>query len=102
MHRQYDVYTFYKKHPSVTWYLKRKKSYDFGNPKFGQSVGQPYFVGRRVDCLARAIETPKKDDVTTVLREYLQFGTTTTYGLLGQKAVVLLNPNCGKIVWPVV
>lgn len=97
----FDVYTFYKKHPSVTWYAKRIKSYDFGNPKFGQSVGHSDFIGRCVDCLGRAIDIPKKGDVITALREYLRFGDTETSGLLAQKAVVLLDPQCGKIVWPI-
>ena len=96
----FDVYTFYKKHPSVTWYAKRIKSYDFVNPKFGQSVGNPDFGGRCVDCLGRAIDTPKKGDIITALREYLRFGSTETAGLLAQKAVVLLDPKCGKVVWP--
>jgi hypothetical protein len=97
----FDVYTFYRKHPSVTWYAKRKKSYDFGNPKFGPSVGHYDFVGRRVDCFGRAIEIPKKGDVITALRKYLRLGATKTSSLLAQKALVLLNPKCGKIVWPV-
>ncbi len=85
----------------MTWYAKRIKSYDFGNPKFGQSVGRSDFIGRCVDCLGRAIDIPKKGDVITALREYLRFGATETSGLLAQKAVVLLDPKCGKIVWPI-
>jgi hypothetical protein len=52
----FDVYTFYKSHPRKRWYAKRIKSYDFGDAKFGQSADRPNFVGRRVDCLGRAID----------------------------------------------
>lgn len=96
----FDVYTFYRRHPAKPWYAKRKKSYDFGDPKFGQSVDNPNFIGRRVDCLARSIDVYDKEDITLAVQRYLKEGRTDTARLLSAKAVVLLEPNCGNIIWP--
>ncbi len=95
----FDVYTFYKKHHRVRWYAKRIKSYDFGNAKFGQSIDKSNFIGRRVDCLGREIEFKEGDDVLIAIRRYLQEGKTKTARLLAQKAVILLEPDCSKVVW---
>ena len=97
----FDIYTFYKRHPQKRWYAKRIKSYDFGDQKFGQSIDKPNFAGRRVDCLGREIEVDGDEDCVAALRRYLQEGKTETAKLLAQKAVVLLEPNCGIVVWPI-
>lgn len=96
----FDVYTFYRKHPSKDVYPKRIKSYDFGNPKFGQSQDKPDFVGRRVDCLVRSIDTVSGEDAVTSIHRYLMGGDTKTARLLAEKAVILLEPNCGEVIWP--
>ncbi len=96
----FDVYTFFEKHPSKAWYAKRIKSYDFGNPKFGQSPDRPNFVGRRIDCLGRGIDLFPNDDVYRALRRYMTAGKTKTAQLLSQKAVILLQPDLGRVVWP--
>jgi len=95
----FDVYTFYKAHPRKHWYAKRIKAYDFGHPRFGKSEDSPHFVGRRVDCLARAIEGDENDPIAAV-RNYLAQGRTLTARLLAASAVVLLDPYCGRVVWP--
>lgn len=79
-------------------YPKRIKSYDFGDPKFGQSQDRPDFAGRRVDCLVRSIDTMEGEDVKTSIQRYLIEGKTKTAQLLAAKAVVLLEPNCGKVI----
>jgi len=96
----FDVYTFYKAHPRKHWCARRIKSYDFGNPKFGQSVDRLDFIGRRVDCLGREIEVKAEEDVIMALRRYIQSGKTQTAKLLATKAVVLLAPHCSTVVWP--
>lgn len=96
----FDVYTFYRKHLHKNWYAKRIKSYDFGNEKIGKSVDKPDFAGRRVDCLSRSIEVKKDEDIQSALRRYLIEGKTETAKLLSAKAVILLEPNCGEIIWP--
>lgn len=97
----FDVYTFYKENPRKRWYAKRKKFYDFGIAKFGQSIDHPQFTGRRVDCLARAIDIRHNEDIAGALLRYLQGGKTKTARLLAMKAVVLLERECGAVVWPI-
>ena len=96
----FDVYTFYRANPRKEWYAKRIKSYDLGDAKFGRSVDRPDFVGRRVDCLARGIAVRGDEEVRAALRRYLMEARTETARLLSAKAVVLLEPHCGEIIWP--
>ena len=83
---------------------RRIKFYDFGNPKFGQSQDKPNFVGRRVDCLVRSIDTLENEEIELSIQRYLKDGKmqgkTETARLLAAKAVILLEPNCGKVIWP--
>lgn len=96
----FDVYSFYEKNPAKTWCYRRPvMSYDFGDPKFGRSLDRPSFIGRRVDCLGRAIKVNKGDDIKTALKKYLENSTSKTAKEL-KKALVLLNPNCEGIIWP--
>jgi len=97
----FDVYTFYKSNPIKKWCYRRKTVfYDYGDPKFGKSKDKPQYVGRRVDCISRAIEIKDGEEVSSALRRYLASGKTKTARCLSEKAVVLLEPSCGKIVWP--
>ncbi len=98
----FDVYTFFAEHPKKSWYAKRLKSYDFGNPKFGKSVDRPDFIGRRVDLMARSLHAQVFDDPVLALRRYLKRGKTKTAQLLSQKAVIQLEPLelIGNIIWP--
>jgi len=96
----FDVYTFFKKDPHIPWYAKRIKSYDFGRPRFGQSKDKPDFIGRRVDCMGRDIEMKNNEEAVRSLRRYLIEGKTKTAKLLAKKAVVLISPKCGLVVWP--
>ena len=95
-----DVYTFYKNNPKKDLYAKRIKSYDFGNPKFGQSIDKPEYIGRRVDCLMRTIEINENENIILAMRRYLEEGKTKTAKLLANKSVVLIEPFCGKVIWP--
>jgi hypothetical protein len=96
----FDVYVFYRRHPEKNLYPKRLKFYDFGNAKFGQSQDKPDFIGRRVDCLVRSIDAIENEDVEISIQRYLKEGKTETARLLATKAVILLEPNCGKVIWP--
>ena len=95
----FDVYIFYRKHPAKDLYPKRIKSYDFGDAKFGQSQDKADFIGRRVDCLVRSIDASEGEDVEISIQRYLMGGKTETARLLAAKAVILLEPNCGKVIW---
>lgn len=95
----FDVWTFYKTNAKKSWCYRRNVAYDFGIPKFGQSISNPEFIGRRVDCLGRNIDVFRSENVEVALRRYLQSGKTQTAQLLTQKAVVLLEPSLGKVIW---
>jgi hypothetical protein len=98
----FDVYSFYQINPAKRWYSKRLKVYDFGDPKFGRSVHKSKsFVGRRVDCIGRAILIEKGEYLPMALRRYLETHKTRTAMELSKKAVVLLDPLCETVVWPV-
>jgi hypothetical protein len=98
----FDVYTFYAANPERTWYAKRIARLDFGSPKFGCSgVSGRGYIGRRVDLLGRALNVPVGADLTESLRQYLKSPKTGTSRELGKKAVALLEPRMGEIVWPV-
>jgi hypothetical protein len=96
-----DIFSFFRRHPDRDWYPRRRVVYDFGDPKFGQSADKPRFVGRRVDCMGRSIDAVLGEEPVTAVRRYLRAGRTTTARLLAQKAVILLEPACGVVVWPV-
>lgn len=96
----FDVYTFYRRHPQKYLYPKRLKYYDFGDAKFGQSQDKPNFIGRRVDCMVRSIDALEDEAAENSIQRYLINGNTETARFLAAKAVVFLEPNCGKVIWP--
>jgi len=100
----FDVYTFYAAHPDRRWYAKRIRPVDYGDAKFGRSeVSSKKYVGRRVDLLARALDVPVGTEVAAAILAYLRAGRTATSRHLGQKAVVLLEPEerMGEVIWPI-
>ena len=100
----FDVYSFYARHPDRAWYALRNKTADFGDPRFGQSADRPHFVGRRVDLMGRSLDVHVDVDPAVAIREWLRagcLGSSARY--LAKKAVVLLTPEerMGEVVWPV-
>lgn len=101
--QDFDVYTFYARHPTRPWPAKRKKHADFGDPRFGTSLDKPHFVGRRVDLLGRSLDMPVGAEPAAVIRAWLRAGRgRDSAAYLAEKAVVLLAPavRCGEVVWP--
>jgi hypothetical protein len=97
----FDVYTFYAANAERTWYARRIARLDFGNSKFGRSeVSGRGYTGRRMNLLGRALNVLVGADLTESLRRYLKSPKTGTSRELGKKAVVLLEPRMGEIVWP--
>lgn len=97
----FDVWTFFRRNPEKPWCYRRNVPYDFGDSKFGKSADRPGFIGRGVDCLGRDIEVLPTDNAESALKRYLKEGKSTTAKLLAKKAVVLLEPDLGKVIWPV-
>lgn len=100
--QDFDVYSFYASHPLKEWYAKRRKIEDFGDPKFGQSLDKPKFIGRRVDLLGRSIDRNVHESSSCAIRRWLLAGRTETARLLAQKAMVLIDPidERGTVIWP--
>lgn len=101
--QDFDVYTFYARHPARPWYAKRMKHGDFGLPKFGKSHGMSDYVGRRVDLMGRSLDVPPGTDPAIAIRTWLASGRPgSSAGYLATKAVVLLSPHGrrGEVVWP--
>jgi hypothetical protein len=99
--QDFDVYSFFHANPKRQWYAKRSKHVDFGDPRFGQSLDQPDFVGRRVDLFSRGISHHAGESAAACIRRWIEEGTTYSAQCLAKKAVVLLDPseNRGEVVW---
>ena len=95
-----DVYTFYRANPEKPFYSKRIKSYRFGDDQFGRPRANKAFLNKRVDCLMRAIQCEESMPVREVLLEYLQGAKTVGAKKLAEKAIVLIEPQLGEIIWP--
>ncbi len=97
-----DVWSFYRVNPARHWYAKRRKTADFGDPKFGTSLDKPHYVGRRVDLLGRGIEVEPDDSPAAAILRWLQSSKNVSARLLREKAIVLLDPpeQRGQVIWP--
>jgi hypothetical protein len=99
--QDFDVYSFYSSNPHRPWYAKRHTRIDFGDPRFGQSIDRPDFVGRRVDLFGRGISRLPGESAPVCIRRWFAAGVTDSARRLAEKAVVLLDPSeyRGEIVW---
>ncbi len=100
--KDFDVWTFYAAHPDATYPDRRRVARDFGDPKFGQTLDQMRFVGRRVDLLGRSLKALPDSDPAEVLHTYLTERRTKSAKHLASKVVVLIEPTDreGQVVWP--
>lgn len=51
--------------------------------------------------MGRALDVPLSADLGEVLKVYLKSARTDTARELSMKAVVLLEPRLGEVVWPI-
>lgn len=94
--RDLDVYTFYSEGP---YPFRRRAIRDFGKSQFGRYITYPEgYEGRVVDILGRVIPTPT-DDYVKNIQSYLSKEGTATAHYLAEKAVVVLWPNMGRVIW---
>jgi hypothetical protein len=101
--KDFDVWTFYAAHPNHPDYpWRRRKAVEFDDPRSGTPPDSPDFLARRVDLLGRSLDVARDADPAVVLGKYLSGGRTETARLLGEKAVVLLEPadRLGDVIWP--
>jgi hypothetical protein len=99
--KDFDVWTFYARHPGLKFPPRRNKARDFGDPKFGKSPDKPEYEGRRVDLLGRSLDVDAGTDPVEALHLYLRQQRTSTAVKLAEKAVVLIEPArlIGFVVW---
>lgn len=99
--KDWDVWTFFRRHPERQFPPRRRVERSFGDPRFGRLTRTEH-VGRCVDLLGRAIECDEGADPSVAIRKYLRDGRTKSAQLLAMKAVILLDPEhrCGEVVWP--
>lgn len=100
--KDFDVWTFYAKHPDAAFPWRRRTTKDYGLSQFGSSPDDVGFVGRRVDLLARSLPFSVDADPVECVRTYLSEARTRTAWELSRKAVVLIEPKnlIGNVVWP--
>jgi hypothetical protein len=103
--KDFDVWTFFacspkRPHPDPALY-RRNKPADFGPSPFGRTPAALKWVrGRRVDLLARSFDVRPSADAIEALRAWLLAAREASAGMLARKAVVLIEPHPGLVIWP--
>src|SRR5438552_14071900 len=101
--KDFDVWTFYAKHPEGPFPSRVVNHEDFGESKFGRNPNIPAsYRGRCVDLIGRAIDCNVGADPVQSLRMYLSQRRTRSATRLARKAVVLIEPKNlrGTVIWP--
>jgi len=81
--------------------LFRRARADFGPSRFGRTPGAAErIVGRRVDLLSRSLDVAPDADPIESVRAWLRHGREESARRLAEKAVVLIEPRPGSVIWP--
>ncbi len=103
--KDFDVWTFFARNrerpfPDPAIY-RRNGTADFGASRFGRTPAAPRRIeGRRVDLLSRSLDVKRDADPTDSVRAWLRTGREESARALAEKAVVLLEPSPGVVIWP--
>jgi len=108
----FDILTFFARSPlldrrRVDSAFRAGRHRDFGQSRFGKRTDKegrtrfPIFEGRNVDLFAQAIPATRTADPAAAVRAWLTAAPTTTARLLAKKAVVMLEPQRLRVIWPV-
>lgn len=100
--KDFDIWCFFRAHPTKPFPYRRHARADFGSPKFGKSRNWEHFVGRRVDLLGRSLKVSSHASAADALRGYLSSSRTASARELAKKAMILVHPRklLGAVVWP--
>jgi hypothetical protein len=103
--KDFDVWTFFARSyerpfPDAALFRRNARA-DFGPSRFGRTQGAAgRIVGRRVDLLSRSLDVAPGADPVESVRDWLRRGREQSARRLAEKAVVLLEPRPGSVVWP--
>jgi|SRR5690348_4850240 len=99
--KDFDVWTFYAKHPRARFPRRPVVSRDFGPSKFGWSPLESNLAGRRVDLIGRSIPCDVGADPLETIQRYLVQARTVSAQKLAEKAVVIIEPanRLGTVAW---
>jgi hypothetical protein len=108
----FDVLTFFARSPSldrrgVGSAFRAGRHRDFGLSRFGTRTDEegrtrfPTFEGRNVDLFAQAIPATRTADPIAAVRAWLTAAPTRSAQLLAKKAIVMLEPQRLRAVWPI-
>jgi hypothetical protein len=109
--KDFDVLTFFAASPSqeprsVSSSFRSGRHRDFGPSTFGKRTDEEGrarfrgYVGRNVDLFAYAIPAKRTADPTAAVRAWLTAARTKSARLLAEKAVVMLEPERLRVIWP--
>ena len=79
---------------------RRNKAYDYGPSRLGRHPDLPGYAGRKVDVLSDSIPVGPDADPVEAIRHWLRTERRKKPAYLAQKAVVLIEPDLGRVVWP--
>jgi hypothetical protein len=97
--KDFDVWSFFCEIAGQPIRRRQVVSRDFGQPHFGKSPDKPNFIGVKVDLLFKSIACTPERSPARSLQQYLTEGRTDTARHLAKKAVVLLEPKVGVVIW---
>jgi hypothetical protein len=102
--KDFDVWTVFAavpdRYPDVALY-RRRKAVDFGPSHFGVHPADVSRIeGRRVDLLSDSIKVESNVSAVPALQNWLRTERRGNPRHLGKQAVVLFEPELGRLVWP--
>jgi hypothetical protein len=108
----FDVLTFFARSPSldrrrVDSAFRAGPHRDFGHSRFGTRKDEegrtrfPTFEGRNVDLFAQAIPATRSADPAAAVRAWLTAAPTRSAQLVSKKAIVMLEPQRLRVIWPI-
>ncbi len=103
--KDFDVWTFFAAHPRRPYpdpaLYRGNTSRDFGPSRFGRHPADDRrrFTGRRVDLLSDSIEAALGAAPRAGVQAWLSAARRGTPAHLARKAVVLIEPDPGVVLW---
>jgi hypothetical protein len=103
--KDFDVWSFFARSPKRPFpdpaLYRRNGTADFGRSRFGRTPSAlSTITGRRVDLLSRSLDASPGANPIDAVQMWLGNGRGRSARLLRQKAVILIEPLIGTIVWP--